>query len=80
MSKKGYALIFNIVSSTLKDQQIKRVLLPTLAAVWRQRGLLNQEIDDFIGQYLHIENVYEGAKGRSVYDPLNNIFVELQQL
>ena len=78
VSRKGYASIFNIVSSTLKDKWIKRILLPTPVAVWRQRGLLNQEIDDFIGQYLHIENVYEGAKGRTVYDPFNNIFVELQ--
>ena len=80
VSRKGYASIFNIVSSTLKDKRINRVLLPTPAAVWRQRGLLNQEIDDFIGQYLHIKNIYEGAKGRTVYDPFNNIFVELQQL
>ena len=55
VSRKVYASIFNIVSSTLKDQRIKRVLLPTLAAVWRQRGLLNQEIDDFIGQYFHTQ-------------------------
>ena len=80
VSRKGYASIFNIVSSTLKDKRIKRVLLPTPAAVWRQRGLLNQEIDDFIGQYFHIQNIYEGAKGRTIYDSLNNIFVELQQL
>ena len=80
VSRKGYASIFNIVSSTLKDKRIKCVLLPTPSVVWCQRGLLNQEIDDFIGQYLHIENVYEGAKGKTVYDPFNNIFVELQQL
>ena len=77
VSRKGYASIFNIISSTFKDQRIKCVLLPTLAIVWQQRGLLNQEIDDFIGQYLHIKNVYEGAKGRTIYGPWNNIFVEL---
>ena len=64
----------------IKDQQIKHVLLPTPEAVWWQRGLQNQEIDDFIGQYLHITNIYEGAKGRTIYDPWNNIFMELHQL
>ena len=72
--------MFNIISFTLKDQWKECVLLHTPAIVWHQRGLLNQEIDDFIAQYLHIKNVYEGAKGRTIYDPLNNIFVELQQL
>ena len=45
VSRKGYASIFNIISSTFKDQQIKCVLLPIPIVVWQQRGLLNQEID-----------------------------------
>ena len=49
VSRKENALIFNIISSTCKDQWIKHVLLPTPTAMWRQRGLLNQAIDDFIG-------------------------------
>ena len=39
-----------------------------------------ESLRSLIRQYLHIKNVYEGAKGRTIYDPLNNIFVELQQL
>ena len=34
MSRKVDASIFNIVSSTFKDQWIKHLLLPTLAIVW----------------------------------------------
>lgn len=80
VSRKGYASIFNIIFSIFKDQWIIHVLSSTPPIVWRQRDLLNQEIDYFIGQYLRIKNVYEGAKGRTIYDPSNNIFVELKQL
>ena len=48
--------------------------------MWRQRGLLNQKITNFIGTYFHIKNVYEGPKGSTTYDPSNNIFVDIEQL
>lgn len=80
VSKKGYSSIFHAISSTLKDQRIKRVLLPNPATVWRIRGHLNDSIDEFIGQYIHIEEIFPGGKGTTVYDPWNNIFVDLQQL
>ena len=81
VSRKGYASIFNIVSSTFKDQRIKLcVLLPNPTTVWWQRGLLNQEISDFIGEYFHIESIYEGAKGSTTIVYMNYIFVDIEQL
>lgn len=67
VSRKGYSSIFHAISSTLKDQRIKRVLLPNPATVWRIRGHLNESIDEFIGQYIHIEEIFHGGKGTTHY-------------
>lgn len=66
------------MSSTLKDRIIKHVLLPNRVVVQRTRGLLNKEIHDYIGEFVHIEVTHHGCKGMTMYNPWNNIFVDIK--
>lgn len=80
VSKRGYSSIFKAVMSTLKSQRIKRVLLPTPTEVWRLRGNLNEQLDAYLGSYVHVQGEYKGANGVILYNEYNNIFVDLKQL
>ena len=79
ISKKGY-YIFKAIASSFKDHRVKPVFLPNLIDVWKLREKLNEQVDNFIVTFYHVEGAFEGSKGNIMYNEWNDIFIDLEQL
>lgn len=80
VSQKGYTAIQRSLSSVLSQNKIKSRLLPTPTDVWKVRASLNTELEDYIGNPYHIQELFTGGSGSIQYTELNNIFLDLELL